>query len=158
MFLFASDGAAAVEQALKVAFQYWRNQGDRDRTAFLALGDAYHGDTVGSLSLGAGGFGTDLFDPLRFPGVIRSPGYREPGWLPAALDALSEHAPTLAAVVMEPLVQGAAGMYVTCPEDVRASVRRARTPVCSWCVTKWPQVSAVPGACLRLNNADCVLI
>ena len=79
MFLFASDGAAAVEQALKIAFQYWWNQGVYDRTAFLALGDAYHGDTVGSLSLGAGGFGTDLFDPLRFPGVIRSPGLPRAG-------------------------------------------------------------------------------
>jgi adenosylmethionine-8-amino-7-oxononanoate aminotransferase len=67
VFLFASDGAAAVEQALKVAFQFWWNLGERGRTRFLALGDAYHGDTVGSLSVGDGGFGTDLFDPLRFP-------------------------------------------------------------------------------------------
>jgi adenosylmethionine-8-amino-7-oxononanoate aminotransferase len=119
MFLFASDGAAAVEQALKIAFQYWWNRGVRDRTAFLALGDAYHGDTVGSLSLGGGGFGTDLFDPLRFPGVIRSPGYGEPGWLDAALAVIAEHGPGLAAVVIEPLVQGAAGMYVAAPEDVR---------------------------------------
>jgi adenosylmethionine-8-amino-7-oxononanoate aminotransferase len=88
MFLFASDGAAAVEQALKIAFQYWWNQGGHDRTTFLTLGDSYHGDTVGSLSLGGGGFGTHLFDPLRFPGVIRTPGYRESGWLNAALAAL----------------------------------------------------------------------
>jgi adenosylmethionine-8-amino-7-oxononanoate aminotransferase len=119
MFLFASDGAAAVEQALKIAFQYWWNQGIRDRTDFLTLGDAYHGDTVGSLSLGAGGFGTDLFDPLRFPGVIRSPGYRDPGWLKSALDALACHGSRLAAVVIEPLVQGAAGMYVAAGGDVR---------------------------------------
>jgi adenosylmethionine-8-amino-7-oxononanoate aminotransferase len=118
MFLFASDGAAAVEQALKIAFQYWWNQGQHHRTAFLALGDAYHGDTVGSLSLGAGGFGTDLFDPLRFPGVIRTPGYGQPDWLDVALDALARHGPELAAVVIEPLVQGAAGMYVACSDDV----------------------------------------
>ncbi|MGH9183186.1 MAG: aminotransferase class III-fold pyridoxal phosphate-dependent enzyme, partial [Acidimicrobiales bacterium] len=73
-FLFASDGAAAVEQALKIAFQYWVNLGVTGRTRYLALGNAYHGDTVGSLSLGAGGFGTDQFDPLRFP-VVRAPGY-----------------------------------------------------------------------------------
>src|ERR1700722_8314709 len=54
-FLFASDGAAAVEQALKVAFQFWCNQGVTSRTKFLVLGDAYHGDTVGSMSVGAGG-------------------------------------------------------------------------------------------------------
>src|SRR5579863_1629239 len=43
-FLFASDGAAAVEQALKIAFQFWRNQGVSGRTTYLVLGDAYHGD------------------------------------------------------------------------------------------------------------------
>jgi adenosylmethionine---8-amino-7-oxononanoate aminotransferase len=72
-FLFASDGAAAVEQALKMAFQYWANlelAAGRDpmaspRRSYLALGGAYHGDTIGSISLGAGGFGTDVFDPLR---------------------------------------------------------------------------------------------
>src|SRR3954454_13485611 len=64
-FLFASDGAAAVEQALKIAFQYWTNQGVTERTGSLAFGGAYHGDSVGSLSVGDGGFGTDVFDPLR---------------------------------------------------------------------------------------------
>src|SRR6202046_4037794 len=54
-FLFAADGAVAVEQALKIAFQYWVNRGIDGRTRFLALGDAYPGDTVGSLSLRAGG-------------------------------------------------------------------------------------------------------
>ena len=66
-FLFASDGAAAVEQALKIAFQYWTNQGITTRTSYLAFGGAYHGDTIGSLSVGDGGFGTTVFDPLRFP-------------------------------------------------------------------------------------------
>jgi adenosylmethionine-8-amino-7-oxononanoate aminotransferase len=119
VFLFASDGAAAVEQAVKIAFQYWWNQGVHERSRYLALGEAYHGDTVGALSVGAGGFGTDLFDPLRFPGVIRTPGYRDPAWLEAAEEALARHGPELAAVVIEPLVQGAAGMYVATPEDVR---------------------------------------
>ncbi|HEY3810707.1 MAG TPA: aminotransferase class III-fold pyridoxal phosphate-dependent enzyme, partial [Acidimicrobiales bacterium] len=112
------DGAAAVEQALKIAFQYWWNQGITTRTRYLALGDAYHGDTVGALSIGAGGFGTDLFDPLRFPGVVRTPGYRTAGWLDAALSTLETNQGQLAAVVLEPLVQGAAGMYVAAPEDV----------------------------------------
>ena len=118
-FLFASDGASAVEQALKIAFQYWVNKGVRGRSAYLALGDAYHGDTVGSLSLGAGGFGTDIFDPLRFP-VLRTPGYADPGWLEKATAALEENRSVLAAVVVEPLVQGAAGMLVADPSEVRA--------------------------------------
>lgn len=125
-FLFASDGAAAVEQALKIAFQYWWNLGERGRDRYLVLGDAYHGDTVGSLSLGDGGFGTDMFDPLRFPGVLRSPGYRHRDWLPRALEVLSSASRSLAAVVMEPVVQGAAGMYVADPGDVAAFAEACR--------------------------------
>jgi adenosylmethionine-8-amino-7-oxononanoate aminotransferase len=118
-FLFASDGASAIEQAIKIAFQFWWNQGASERTAYLTLGGAYHGDSVGALSLGAGGFGTDLFDPLRFAGVIRSAGYDDPEWLADALDALARHQESLAAVVIEPLVQGAAGMLLATPDDIR---------------------------------------
>jgi adenosylmethionine---8-amino-7-oxononanoate aminotransferase len=109
--LFASDGAAAVEQALKIAFQYWTNQGVRTRNAYLAFGDAYHGDTIGGLSLGAGGFGTDVFDPLRFP-VLRAPSFADPTSLSTAAQMVLEHADRLAAVIVEPLVQGAAGMSI----------------------------------------------
>ncbi len=116
-FLFASDGATAVEQAIKIAFQYWHNLGVTGRTAYLALGHAYHGDSVGSLSVGDGGFGTDLFDPLRF-GVLRTPGYDDPDWVSKAIAALDEHHHRLAAAVIEPLVQGAAGMLVTDPDQV----------------------------------------
>jgi adenosylmethionine---8-amino-7-oxononanoate aminotransferase len=110
-FLFASDGAAAVEQALKIAFQYWVNRGVEGRTAYLAFGGAYHGDTVGALSVGAGGFGTELFDPLRFP-VLRAPGFDDPACFDVAARMIADHAGELAAVVVEPLVQGAAGMQV----------------------------------------------
>jgi adenosylmethionine-8-amino-7-oxononanoate aminotransferase len=106
--LFASDGAAAVEQAIKIAFQYWVNRGIEGRTAYLALDDAYHGDTIGSLSVGAGGFGTDLFDPLRFP-------VRRAASVEAAADVVERHGDELAAVVVEPLVQGAAGMRLHQP-------------------------------------------
>lgn len=109
--LFASDGASAVEQALKIAFQYWTNQGVRTRSAYLAFGDAYHGDTVGGLSLGGGGFGTDVFDPLRFP-VLRAPSFSDPTALRTAAGMVLEHADRLTAVIVEPLVQGAAGMSI----------------------------------------------
>ena len=115
-FLFASDGAAAVEQALKIAFQYWSNIGESERTSYIAFGDAYHGDTVGSLSVGAGGFGTDLFDPLRFP-VVRAPGFDDPTCMTTATKLIFEHVHDLAAVVVEPLVQGAAGMRMAPAED-----------------------------------------
>jgi len=116
-FLFASDGAAAVEQAIKIAFQYWTNQEINSRTRYLALGGAYHGDTIGAISIGAGGFGTDVFDPLRF-NVLRAPGYDDLGWADTAVAMIATHAHELAAVVIEPLVQGAAGMWVTDPESV----------------------------------------
>ena len=122
-FLFASDGAAAVEQALKIAFQYWTNQGVPGRTRYLTFGGAYHGDTIGSLSLGDGGFGTDVFDPLRFP-VLRAPGLDGPGAVEAAVAMIETHAAELAAVVLEPLVQGAAGMALH-PSEAVAAVGRA---------------------------------
>ncbi|MGH9137744.1 MAG: adenosylmethionine--8-amino-7-oxononanoate transaminase, partial [Acidimicrobiales bacterium] len=112
-FLFAGDGAAAVEQALKIAFQFWTNQGVGGRTRYLAFGGAYHGDTVGSLSVGDGGFGTQVFDPLRFP-VLRGPA----GDTALAAALIGDHAPELAAVVLEPLVQGAAGIVLNDPEFV----------------------------------------
>ncbi len=123
-FLFASDGAAAVEQALRIAFQYWANEGVPERTRYLALGGAYHGDTIGALSVGAGGFGTDLLNPLRFP-VVRAPGYADPEWADATIELLHAHAPTLAALVIEPLVQGAAGMEIAEPSHVRRVVEAA---------------------------------
>jgi adenosylmethionine---8-amino-7-oxononanoate aminotransferase len=118
-FLFAADGAVAVEQALKIAYQYWVNRGVEGRTEFLALGDAYHGDTVGSLSLGDGGVFSAVFEPLCFP-VVRTPGYADPGWAAKACAAIEAHAGELAAVVIEPLVQGASGMLCAEPADVRA--------------------------------------
>src|SRR2546428_6249346 len=112
-FLFASDGAAAVEQALKIAFQFWTNQGVGGRTRYLAFGGAYHGDTIGSLSVGDGGFGTDVFDPLRFP-VLRAPVADAA----VAVAMIDRHGGELAAVVLEPLVQGAAGMALNEPDFV----------------------------------------
>jgi len=118
-FLFASDGAAAVEQALKIAFQHWVNRAVRGRDTFLAFGGAYHGDTIGALSVGDGGFGTDLFDPLRFP-VVRAPNFAEPGCFDTAVAMIEAHRHELAAVIVEPMVQGAAGMQLADPDGLRA--------------------------------------
>jgi adenosylmethionine-8-amino-7-oxononanoate aminotransferase len=118
-FLFAADGAVAVEQALKIAFQYWVNRGVEGRTRFLALGDAYHGDTIGSLSWATAASSA----PCSTRCASRScahPGYADPGWADKACAAVAAHAGELAAVVIEPLVQGASGMLCAEPADVRA--------------------------------------
>jgi adenosylmethionine---8-amino-7-oxononanoate aminotransferase len=115
-FLYASDGASAVEQALKVAWQYWVNRGT-SRSTYLAFGGAYHGDTIGALSLGDGGFGTDIFDPLRFA-VLRAPAFGDPTCFDAAIEMIDRHAGELVAVVVEPIVQGAAGMQLADPRDL----------------------------------------
>jgi adenosylmethionine-8-amino-7-oxononanoate aminotransferase len=101
-FLYAGDGATAVEQALKIAFQYWINKGE-PRTGFVGLGGAYHGDTIGALSLGDSGFGTSIFDPLRFP-VHRAATVED------AVDLVLRRGDELAAVAIEPLVQAANAM------------------------------------------------
>ena len=114
--LFASDGASAVEQALKIAFQLRVNEGTPERSGFLAFEAGYHGDSIGALSLGGSGFGSDLYGPLRFP-VRRAPSFADPAALATAAALVAEHAATLTAVVVEPLVQGAAGMLMAPPGD-----------------------------------------
>ena len=133
---FSDDGATAVEVALKMAFQYWR-QKDRPepgRTRFVALGGAYHGDTIGDASLGGVDRFRDLFGPLLFE-PLRAPSphcYRCPigrdradcgvACLGAMEQLLKDHRGEVAAVVLEPLVQGAAGMIVH-PEGYLRKVR-----------------------------------
>ena len=117
-FLFASDGASAVEQALKMAFQYWINLGKTQHTTFLAFKGAYHGDTIGALSLGDDGFGADIFNPLRFP-VLRAPAFNDPMCFDTAIAMVDQHGDELAAVVIEPSVQAASGMQLADLDGLR---------------------------------------
>ncbi|HEX4129549.1 MAG TPA: adenosylmethionine--8-amino-7-oxononanoate transaminase [Pirellulales bacterium] len=126
---FSDDGATAVEVALKMAFQYWRQCGrpHPEKTAFAALGDAYHGDTLGAVSVGGVERFHAMFEPLLFD-VVRLPSprlYRRPPgvtaekacshYLAQAERVLAAHHKRLAALVVEPLVQCAAGMIVHPP-------------------------------------------
>jgi adenosylmethionine-8-amino-7-oxononanoate aminotransferase len=114
---FSDSGSTAVEVALKMAFQYWQQAGDArpSRTSFVCLEDAYHGDTVGSVSVG----GIDLFHSLYRPLLFDS--QRVPAGDAAALEqVLAARAGEIAAVVVEPLVQGAAGMLLQPPGYLRA--------------------------------------
>ncbi len=137
---FSSDGASAVEVALKMAFQYWRQikSPDFQRTTFLAVGNAYHGDTIGAVSVGAISQFHAMFQPLLFP-VLRGPcpdPYRFPNdgveggisksthcspaekteyYLARYRKILEQHASQIAAIIVEPIVLGAAGMVVQPP-------------------------------------------
>ena len=113
---FSDDGATAMEVALKLAYEFARRARGLKRPRFLSLGGAYHGDTVGALSVGDDAFNGALFEPLRFP-VLRAPGFDRPDCVKVAAELVRAHAEELAAVVVEPLVQGAAGMLTVAAEE-----------------------------------------
>jgi adenosylmethionine-8-amino-7-oxononanoate aminotransferase len=133
---FSDNGATAVEVALKMAFQYWRQCAvpQPNKTRYIALGDAYHGDTLGSVSVGGVARFHAMFAPLLFE-VDRLPAphpYRPPaGVAPEQVCAhalgeletlLAAHHEEIAALVIEPLVQCAAGMIMH-PEGYLRGVR-----------------------------------
>ena len=121
---FSDDGSTAVEVALKMALQFWRNIGKSRKNKLVALEHAYHGDTVGAMSVGADSDFVAAFPELRFP-VWRVPSahcFRCPvGKQRATCDIdctgplarlLEERHDEIAAVIVEPLLQGAGGMIV----------------------------------------------
>jgi adenosylmethionine-8-amino-7-oxononanoate aminotransferase len=117
---YSDSGSTAVEIAVKQAYQFWQLSGRPEKRRFVALEEAYHGDTVGSVSVGGMALFHERFRDLLFP-VERIPtphAYRWKGAdvLGEALAALErlleEKADTIAALVIEPLIQGAAGMLV----------------------------------------------
>lgn len=116
---YSDSGSTAAEIALKMAFQYWqqRDPGGSRRTKFVSLRDAYHGDTIGSVSVGGIDLFHSLYRPLLFDALKAEPG--DAGHMERLL---SEHGDEVAAVVVEPLVQGAAGMLVH-PDGYLRAVR-----------------------------------
>jgi adenosylmethionine-8-amino-7-oxononanoate aminotransferase len=134
---YSDSGSTSVEVALRMAFQYQRQAGAPGRTRFVTLSEAYHGDTIGSVSLGFSEpfhrgyepvtFRVSKFDPPFLCAPIDGRGRCDEACLEAAglaslarLEALlAREAETVAAVVMEPLVQGAAGIWPQPPSFVR---------------------------------------
>ena len=119
---YGSDGASATEIALKMSFHYWRNSGQPDKTEFISLGGSYHGETMGALSVTDVALFKDTYAPLlRHSAQVPSPDWRQAaaGVSPKdhALHCAKQleqhleqnHART-AALIVEPLVQGATGM------------------------------------------------
>ena len=105
--LFSSDGASAVEAALKISLQYWHNVGRPEKQRFAALEESYHGDTLGAVAVGYLDHFHKPFNSVVFPAFRASP---QSDGLAGVADMITKHADELAAVIVEPLCQGAAGM------------------------------------------------
>ncbi len=132
---FSDDGSTAVEVALKLAVQYWKNSGRGQKCRIVALEHAYHGDTFGAMSVSDDSPFTAAFEPLRIPvlrthsaycvhcpvGLTRSTCHIE--CLNKLEILLAEQGNEIAAVIVEPLLQGAGGMIVH-PEEFLSGVRR----------------------------------
>lgn len=122
---FSDDGSTAVEVAMKMAYQYWRNRGE-ERTKFICFEGAYHGDTFGAMSAGERSVFTEVFDELLFEVDFlpypdtwigdQTVGEREDEVITRLEQMLDENPETYAGIMIEPLVQGAGGMNM-CRED-----------------------------------------
>ncbi len=133
---YSGDGASAVEVALKMAFQYWKQMGETDKTKFVYLENGYHGDTLGAVSIGGIDLFHSTFKPLLFES-FRAPSYycyrcplnkEYPSCELACASELdkilAEHHSEIAAVIIEPYVQAAGGMIIS-PEGYLSKVRES---------------------------------
>jgi len=114
---YSDSGSTACEIALKMAYQWWHQRGEWWRSQFVCLRGSYHGDTLGSVSVGGIELFHSLYGPLLFEAHQATPG--DAGELRALL---AEHGDSIAAVIVEPLVQGAAGIRLQ-PEGYLRAVR-----------------------------------
>jgi adenosylmethionine-8-amino-7-oxononanoate aminotransferase len=131
---YSDNGSTAVEVALKMAFQYWLHKGIKGKHTFVSLKNAYHGDTIGAVSVG----GIDIFHKTFEPLLFKSYKAPSPYCYRCELDAsypecnflclnemeaiLKEHNEEIAAVILEPLIQAAGGM-ITAPQGYLKGVR-----------------------------------
>nr|WP_301340611.1 adenosylmethionine--8-amino-7-oxononanoate transaminase [Myxococcus xanthus] len=128
---YSDNGSTAVEVAIKMAAQYWAQNGQPRRTRFITLSGAFHGETMGATSVGGVPLFREVFGPLLFDVVhVPSPA-EEGGWARAfeqVQSTLRAHPEEIAGVILEPVLQGAAGMVMYSPDFVRA-VREATREV-----------------------------
>lgn len=123
---FSDNGSSAVEIAAKMAFQYFQQNGAKARRRFLSLSGAYHGDTIGAMSLGSASAFHAVFDPLKFE-VVHAPEPEDKSWENVARfieETLEAEGDQFAALIVEPIVQGAGGMRIY-PKDILRRFREA---------------------------------
>lgn len=125
-FFFSDNGSTAVEVALKMAYQYWQNIGQNSRTKFLSFENGYHGDTLGAMSVSGRSIFTKTFNGLMFSDVTYLPfpdnwigdemvEEKEEHVLSKLKLILEKDSKSYAALIMEPLIQGAGGMKMCRP-------------------------------------------
>lgn len=124
-FFYSDNGSTACEVAMKLAYQYWNNLGQERRT-FIAFEDAYHGDTLGAMSMGARSLFSDVFDDLMFDvEFIPFPdtwlgdterAAKEDAAIEKLEELLDKNPESYAGIIIEPLIQGAGGMKM-CSEE-----------------------------------------
>jgi adenosylmethionine-8-amino-7-oxononanoate transaminase/dethiobiotin synthase len=121
---YSDNGSTAVEIGVKMAYQYWQNTGRKTKRTLVHLTNSYHGDTLGSVSVG----GIDLFHKVYRGLIFKTIGLPGQGWetVEAYERLLKKKAGSLAALVVEPLIQGAAGMLIW-PKGVLKEFRRLST-------------------------------
>lgn len=132
---YSDSGATAVEIALKMAFEYWQLRGETERTLFVSLAESYHGDTMGAMSVGYSEAFHQRYRPLLFPCLRIAPPHAHRYYRRASAEAalelalreaekvLSENRKRAAALIVEPLMQGAAGMWAH-PAEYFAGLHR----------------------------------
>jgi adenosylmethionine-8-amino-7-oxononanoate aminotransferase len=128
---YADNGSSAIEVALKMSYHYWRNRGDTRKRRFITLANSYHGETLGALAVGHVELYKEIYHPLLMDVVVAptpdayecEPGETADDCASRAIEAmrqlLERHAADTCAVIVEPLVQCAAGMRMHSPSYVR---------------------------------------
>jgi adenosylmethionine-8-amino-7-oxononanoate aminotransferase len=133
---YSDDGSTSVEVALKIAYQYWVNLGESRRRMLVAFDGGYHGDTLGAMSLGRGSEMFGAFHDLMFKVCVlpfpatfegdEAVEAREAAALAAFEALVSEHPQEIAALIIEPLLQGAGGMRICRPKFLRRLAETAQ--------------------------------
>ncbi len=130
-YFFSDNGSTAIEAGIKMAFQYWVNKGIKGKNKFVMLNNSYHGDTLGATSVGAVDVFHKIYKPLMFDSFRVPAPYEYPYDREFTYDAMDQYAPEsfepmrkvltenadeIAAVILEPILQGAGGLKVYHPE------------------------------------------
>ncbi|AWD33112.1 Adenosylmethionine-8-amino-7-oxononanoate aminotransferase [Candidatus Fokinia solitaria] len=135
-FFFSDNGSTSVEVAIKMAYQYWRNLGYRDKSIFLSFEGGYHGDTFGAMSVGKKSGFHDQFKDLFFKVLAipyadtwdddREIEAKETQAIKVLQKYLKQYKGKIAAIVLEPLIQGAGGMRVCRVEFLQNIIKLVR--------------------------------